>query len=417
MFDIYMVFSFLFMGLIFLRQISIFKKPNKINYAPLMLGIGAIASVIHFIISPENQTLLLTLKGSFIPFLVSLMLYIVMNIMHQTQVAENERVRAEFTQALVEQLAKLKSFTENLEARMVEYAKEERELRNEFMLKFNQDVQTLGKLLENQEFFIQHLDDMKKWHQEIMELIINFTEFKFPELDGVIHKHIDMIRIVESEHFEKISHYLQETLGDKNSIKEELQNLNRQLLAIENKTEFIAKDITEKTLFLFAKETQNLQKHFQGLLSQSEALSTTIFEGEGSLENLKKQSAFLVNQILLAVEHMEELQNEYAGMKKLSETIAPLVQKVYAIQQEYKETANELQAIASSMQENEIFHLEQFTQQTKEVLEQLDKKVDDTLEDIKQKYVLATDNISDNVKILAKKAQMQKGGYSPEDIL
>jgi hypothetical protein len=65
------------MALIFLRQISIYKQPNKINYAPLMLGVGAIASVIHFIIAPENQTLIITLKGSFIPILVALMLFIV----------------------------------------------------------------------------------------------------------------------------------------------------------------------------------------------------------------------------------------------------------------------------------------------------------------------------------------------------
>ena len=48
-----LLLAFSFMALLFLRQISILKQPNKINYAPLMIGIGSISSVVHFIIHPD----------------------------------------------------------------------------------------------------------------------------------------------------------------------------------------------------------------------------------------------------------------------------------------------------------------------------------------------------------------------------
>ena len=58
MFDADLIVAFVFMSLLFLRQISILKQANKINYAPLMIGVGAISSVIHFIIHPEVQDVL-----------------------------------------------------------------------------------------------------------------------------------------------------------------------------------------------------------------------------------------------------------------------------------------------------------------------------------------------------------------------
>jgi len=86
-----LLIAFAFMALLFLRQIVILKHPNKINYAPLMVGIGSIATVVHFIIHPDTSDVILLLRESLFPLLVSLLLYIVMNILHQTQISETAR--------------------------------------------------------------------------------------------------------------------------------------------------------------------------------------------------------------------------------------------------------------------------------------------------------------------------------------
>jgi len=85
MYESDLLLAFSFMALLFLRQISILKQANKINYAPLMVGIGAISSIVHFIIFPDQKEISLLLRESLLPLLVSLLLYIVMNILHQTQ--------------------------------------------------------------------------------------------------------------------------------------------------------------------------------------------------------------------------------------------------------------------------------------------------------------------------------------------
>ncbi|MEJ2414825.1 MAG: hypothetical protein P8Y22_06120, partial [Sulfurimonas sp.] len=88
MFSTDFLVSFGFMAILFLRQVYILKQPNKINYAPLMLAIGFIATILHFITYPINDELIVVVRESLFPLLVALILFIIMNIMHQTQQSE-----------------------------------------------------------------------------------------------------------------------------------------------------------------------------------------------------------------------------------------------------------------------------------------------------------------------------------------
>ncbi len=380
-----------------------------------MLGLGAISSVIHFIISPENQNIIYTLKGSFIPMLVALMLYIVMNIMHQTQVAENERVRMEFTHALIDQISKLKEFIAKLEGRMVEYAKEESELRNDFMIKFNQDIETLGKLLHNQTMFMEKFEEVRKWHSDLTELFINFTEFKLPELDSIVHRHIEMLRISEGEHFEQLQRFLKETLGDKEEVREELGRVLHEIKRIESLSEEIAKKITEKTIEELSRVSQSFETELLSLKSHTEALKTSLYEGENTLEGIKNQSEFVIKQMVLISKKMEEFEEKKEMMRELGVRLMPLLEKIESIEKEYLQATAKLQEIIQELKQNEREYFDELTSKTQRTLERVDTKVDDTLSEIKEKYIVATDGISESVKILAKKAQLQKGGYNNEE--
>jgi hypothetical protein len=118
MFDFDLLIAFFLMSLLFLRQIAILKEPNKINYAPLMLSIGAISSVVHFILHPDTADVILLLRESFIPILGALILYFIMNILHQTQTSLYAKQQEEFTKVLVHEITQLKEFIAELEKRM-----------------------------------------------------------------------------------------------------------------------------------------------------------------------------------------------------------------------------------------------------------------------------------------------------------
>ncbi len=415
MFDLYMFLSFALMALIFLRQISVFKNPTKINYAPLMLGIGAIASVIHFIIAPESQNIVVTLKGSFIPFLVALMLYIIMNIMHQTQVAENERIRMEFTQALVEQISALKGFMQNLESRMMEYASQEERMRREFIERFDGDIETLAQLLHNQKHFMEAFKEVRSWHEEITQMLVNFTEFKLPELDSIIHRHIEMLQLSQQQEFQKLHETLKKHSPDIQKLEDAMQKALRQVASIEEMTKETAKRIASQSMEEFSILTQKLHKRFEELHSQSEALWTAVAESAQSIAAVRKQSEIVMEQMVLIAKKMEHFEQNRVLFETLSKQAEQLLMKVQSIEREYSAASQSLQSIAKRMQEEEHNYIEMLTAQTQEALQNMDKKVNNTLEELKEKYVVATDDISQSVKILAKKAQLQKSGYSSQD--
>jgi chromosome segregation ATPase len=380
-----------------------------------MLGIGAIASVIHFIIAPENQELILVLKGSLIPFLVALMLFIVMNIMHQTQVAENERIRANFTQALIEQITKQKEFIANLERRMVEYAKEEKELRDEFIFKFNKDIETLSVILDNQQKFMDKFEELRKWHTELTELFINFTEFKLPELDKIIHKHIDMLRISEAEHYEKVHKFLKDTLGDKEDIKKEFEELKNSISSIKTISNDISNKIYKETLAKMSNIYQSFEKEMITLTSQTQSFKTSLNEGEAKIEGIKQSSEYVIEQMVLLSKKVEEFEGKKEIFDNIATKIYPILSEIEKIQKEYIIAVGSLKDTADEIRNNEEKYISELASRLEESLKRLDEKVDESLEEIKEKYVVATDNITDSVKILAKKAQLSKAGYAQND--
>ncbi len=405
MLDLYTYTSFIFMALIFLRQISIYKKPDKINYAPLLLGIGAIASIIHFIISPETQDLLFTFKSALIPFLVSLMLFIVANILHQSQTVQNERIKTEFIQALIEQIAQLKSFTANLEERMNEYAQNETTLRQEFIANFNRDIETLAKLLENQKTFMKNFEETKKWHAQLSELFINFTEFKLPELDSIVHKHIDMLRISEAEHYEKLSRFLHETLGNKDEIKKEMQTLKERIQTLSTLKEQIAQEIIKNVSHTFAKTSENLQKEFTHLMTSAQMLQTLLKEDEKRLIDIKMQTKSVLEETSLLFERFESFEKEKALFESERQKVSLLLEKMQTFHTTSLQTLHTLTTMTQEQHKRQQEQLEQFRSDMERFFEQIEEKL--------QLNTPLSENISENLKLLAKKTQMSKGGYTP----
>ncbi|MDD3836194.1 MAG: hypothetical protein PHS42_12100, partial [Sulfurimonas sp.] len=212
MFDNDLLLAFVFMAILFLRQISILKHPNKINYAPLMIGVGAISSVVHFIIHPDVTNVILLLRESFLPLLVSLLLYIVMNILHQTQQTQSARTKDEFSQFIVSQVNELKEFMADLEGRMILTQQEDREAQKNLREKFKHDIKALNFIELNQGKFLEKFDEMQEWHSGVSKAFDNFTNVQLPELDNVVHKHIDMLRVAEQDHYNKTKATLQKAL-------------------------------------------------------------------------------------------------------------------------------------------------------------------------------------------------------------
>ena len=409
MFGIEFLVSFSLMAVLFLRQISILKQPNKINYAPLMIGIGAISSVVHFIIHPDVNDVILLLRESFFPLLVALFFYIVMNILHQTQQTQNAKTQDEFTKVLVEQVTELKEYMLDLETRMTNFQLEDREAQKEIRTKFIEDIKVLDAIQINQTKFLEKFNGMDKWHEDVSKEFENFTEVQMPGLDNVIHKHIDILRVAEQDHYNKLNNTLQKALDSKGEISEDMQELKDDLQTIKSVSGDIADNITKHTLEQLSGVTKSFENEIISLKSHSEGVKTSLYESESKLATIREQSEMIMKQMLLSSKKMNDLEKQNSGLHDIYSTIKELMTEMEMIKADYVKAQSQLSMVSSELKSSESEQIDLMKNQIKTLGEVLTKKIEDSLDKLHQHYHIADDDITQSVQILSKKAQLQKG--------
>ncbi|OHD96298.1 MAG: hypothetical protein A3E21_09260 [Sulfurimonas sp. RIFCSPHIGHO2_12_FULL_36_9] len=411
MFDGDLLLAFAFMALLFLRQISILKQPNKINYAPLMMGIGAISGTVHFITHPETADTLLILKESLFPILVALILYVIMNILHQTQQSDQSKIQHEFTKELIEQLTQLKEFSAELEKKMILNQNEDRRVQEETRERFRHDIKVLDAILVNQNRFLEKFEEVDKWHDYVVKSFENFTEVQLPSLDNIVHKHIDMLRVAEQDHFNKVKATLTKAVESRGDIAVEIEELKENLQTISNISQTIAKTIIRHTIEELSDVTKPFEKEMFSLKSHTEGLGISLYESENRLSGVKEQSELIMKQMILSSKKMNEIETKNSGLHDVYATMKDLIRDIEIIKSEYVKSQSQLSMIVKDFKDTKENEVDSIKEQIESLSATLTTKVDSSLEKLYKHYSIASEEISPNIKFLSKQAQL-KSKYS-----
>jgi len=409
MFNGYVLLAILFMGLLFVRHILIFKQENKINYSPLIVVIGVISAIVHFITYPENKDLILLLRESFFPLVVSLFLYIVMNILHQTQSVQHSMLQLESTHDLISQIAELKHFTTELEKEMLSKQEEELIAQKEIRDKFNEDIKSLEMIQLNQIKFLEKFDQMSIWHKNVTERFDDFTEIQLPALDGIVHKHIDVLRVAEQDHFNRVRAILEKSLENKCDIEDKVLEVKNQLEDMKNMSKSIAKSIKEHTLSQLSGVTNAFENQIISLKSHTEGLSTTLHESETSLIDIKGESEIIVQQMILSSKKMETLEIQSDKLYDTYLIMKELINNVELIKSDYEKTKKELSVILEELKYSEAQNIINMKEQIESVGIVLNKKIDDSLDKLHKHYHVTTNDMSQSLQLLSQKNKLK--GY------
>ncbi|WP_294965539.1 hypothetical protein [Sulfurimonas sp.] len=409
MFDNDLLLAFAFMGILFLRQISILKQPNKINYAPLMIGVGSISSVVHFIIHPDATDIILLFRESFLPLLVAILLYIVMNILHQTQQTQTAKTHDEFARVITTQVSELKEFMADLEGRMILSQQEDRTTQEETREKFKHDIKALNSIEMNQGKFLEKFDDLDIWHNSVTESFENFTNVQLPELDNVVHKHIDILRVAEQDHYNQIKTTLEKAVESRFDMSEDIDGLKGDLTAMRTISTDIAKSITRHTLEQLSGVTKTFENQILSLKSHTESVSTSLYESENRLTTIREQSEMIMKQMLLSSKKMNELESQNSGLNDIYSTINTLVGEIEVIKADYVKSQSQLSNIVNELNSTQDDEINNVKNQMEDLIVILTKKIDNSLDRLHEHYHIASEDITQSVQILSKKAQLQKG--------
>lgn len=399
--------SFAFMALLFLRQVYILKQPNKINYAPLMLSIGFIATLLHFI-TYQNDDITALVRESLLPLLVSLILFFIMNILHQTQQSEFAKNQEHFDQTLANELSELKVFILELEKRMVQAQLEDRASQEEIIGKFKSDLSALDKIQSNQMKFVDMFKDVENSLADVKKEYKYFSEVQVPELDNVVHKHIDILRVAEQEHFNSLKSIL---TNKENSIdiSKEVEELKENIEGIKKIYSDIANSIVHHTLAQLSGVTKSYENQINLLKAHSEGIKTTLSEDDALLTNIRAQSELLLKQMSLMANKMTDFQVKQAEFSDVYKNVAMLINDIEAIKSDYVKAQSQLSKISVELLETKDEKVAQMKQNLDEISQKLSNKIDESLEKLHEHYHIARKDITQSVQLLSKKAQLQRG--------
>jgi len=397
------IIAFIVMGILFLRQIVILKRPNKINYAPLMLGIGAISSIVHFIMHTQNTDTLLLVRESFFPILLALILYVIMNILHQTQESQLARTQDEFIKNLLLQINQLKNFLLDIEKRMAYSREEDKKAQKEIRENFIEDIKALDIIQLNQIKLIEKFETMENISKDVSKSFNYFSEVKLPELDNIVHTHIDILRVAEQDHYKKLQDLLNESLDRKLDFTDNMNELKAKLNELKTMAGNISQDIVSQTSSKLSALTKAFENEIILLKSHANSMDTTLSESENRLLNVKNQSEIIIKQMILSAKNMHKLESKTAELPKIFSQFNKLMEDIEAIKSDYVKSQAQLSNILKTLESSTI---DEFSK--------MGERVESSLEKLYEYCVKNETTKAQNVNLLAKKAQLKKG-YSELD--
>jgi hypothetical protein len=304
-------------SLLFLRHTAVYKDPTKINYTPVVLALGFIGALLHFILSPQID--INVIKESLLSLSVGVLLSAIMSVMNQTVSVfntHNDRVRLH---DMGEEIAALSATLKTLREELDKVLQLEHSTHEEIRQIFKEEVDALSSIQSNQKLFVTKIESLMQQQQSAMRQFEEFTLSELPSLDNVVHRHIDLLRIAEQDHFNHLKNMIQ--LGS-NEQKEMLEHL----VAIEP---LIAKlnhhQLPDHTIAVVQKELNRIigdfSHHLQALGSKTESIVTSLVDNETLIRGTREQSELIMQQMVLSSKQMKEITTH---SKEISDTLLPL---------------------------------------------------------------------------------------------
>ena len=403
MFDSDLLIAFFVMALLFIRQIMILKEAHKINYAPLILGIGAIGSITHFMLHPDSSDHVLILRESLFPMLVAIILYVIMNILHQTQLSFDARKREELSVVLAQEITGLKSFIVELENRMATAQQQTLQTQEEVRNKFVEDIAALSTIEANQKNFFEKLSQVEVWHDDVKKSFVYFSEEQLPKLDDVVHKHIDILRISEKDHYNKLQELLKKAVESRFGIADDIAQLHQKL----DQLKMLAKNVSNDIVRESTAELRDVVKDFESemllLKSNAGVVSTSLHESETTLSHIRSQSELIMKQMLLSSKKMDEITDKSSNTAEFLHSFELLLDDVEKTKREYGQV---------QMQLSELIN--KFSIERDENFTQLSQKIDMALKELQEQLEQYKESVHAKTTLLAKQAQVQNS-YSKID--
>jgi hypothetical protein len=402
------------MALIFLRQIAIFKQPNKINYSPLLLGIGAIGSMTHLLLDPSHSDFYILFRESLLPMFFGLLLYLIMNILHQTQVRIENQQRTDILSRFAVEVEHIKKNIEVSDIRLKSLNSTEMEIKHIIEKFSNIDFSSLKNIEENQKAFFDKFEILFEQQSKVLKKFESFTEEKLPDIDNVIHHHIDLLRIEEAKHYTHMQKSLSTLLDDNREIVKLISSFEAHPQEAIISDEKI-REVILKTDNLLQQVVNDFERQMISIRAQSEAISTAMSESDALVGNIREQEEIIMSQLILTSQKMGELNRQGSDVKNVYEPLLELTNRLTEIKSDYTQAREHLDKLTHTLESVEEFQFEKIREHIENLSKTLSDKVEESLKNLHEHYNIAQKDITQTVQELSKRAKIARSYTTADD--
>ncbi|MGD9654565.1 MAG: hypothetical protein AB7U44_05155 [Sulfuricurvum sp.] len=307
------------MSLLFLRHVSVYKDPNKINYTPVVLALGIVGALLHFTVYATTISDTAVIKESLLALSVGAVLSAIMSVMSQsisTMNAYEERIRLS---GMVDDIALLNGSITALNSRLDVVAQMESTTHDQLHSVFKEEIDALNVIQSNQKLFVSKIESLLAQQQSATEKFEEFTLSELPSLDNVVHRHIDLLRVAEQDHFNQLKNVVRSSCDEQKEVEAQLKSIHEELKEISRHQQ------PEHTISILQKELDRIihdfAHHLQTIGGKSESIVTALLENDALLRGSREQSELIMQQMVLSSKQMREITSQ---SKELSDTLKPL---------------------------------------------------------------------------------------------
>ena len=394
MFKIDLIILFLVMGTLFIRQIMILKYQNKIDYSLVILGIGVMGSLLHFITHPQITDIVPLLRESFLPMVVAVFLFIILNIVTQIQQTDkNTQLHSE----LIEQIVALQKSLIRLDEKIALFYNDEKKAQNDVSEKLRVDIEALKSIEINQTKFLTKFDELAVLYEDVSLSFRNFTTIEMPELDSVVHKHIDIMRVANQDHFNQLQTELRKILQNREEMIEESKTLKTNLISMTDVSNEIVTSINKTISYQLKEFTKPLEVKTNSLKLSSEAVLRDLDKSEKIVETIQKYAEFIHKEMGISALKMRDFEEHKNNMLDIFTISKKLITDIEQVKTDYTKSQIKLEMVVGDFKLSES-----------EQIEAMKKQIDILGEMLTQKQETNAE-ITRNVSILSQHNKIKEG--------
>lgn len=317
MISIDLLVSMIVMSLFFLRHTAVYKDPNKINYTPVVLALGIIGGLLHFILSGGMDANVV--KESLLSFGFGITLSAIMSVMSQTvSTITTHEYRLRFG-TLIDEMTAVSSVLSTLRERLDIVAQMESSTHDQIRHVFKEELDALNTIQSNQKLFVSKIESLLAKQQSAMEKFEEFTLSELPSLDNVVHRHIDLLRVAEQDHFNQLKNVARHSCDEQQEVHTQLKDIHDLL------TQMSHNQLPDHTISVLQRELDRIindfSHHIHVLGNKSESIVTSLSENDSLLKHSREESELIMQQMVLSSKQMKEMT---LHSKELSESLKPL---------------------------------------------------------------------------------------------